>query len=101
MCPSKYQPPNSQKGAETDISTLLSADILALLLHPRFGYTMLWNFSEVHPSKFLLPHNKLGLLSKFTEIEFGAAVGENSSTQALVFQKSNSLVERAFPMSVV
>src|SRR5436189_6091047 len=27
-CPSKRKPPNSQKGAETDISTLLSADIL-------------------------------------------------------------------------
>src|SRR6266550_6813496 len=31
-CPSKRKPPNSQKGAETDISTLLGADILALLL---------------------------------------------------------------------
>src|SRR6202140_5027143 len=43
-CPSKLQPPNSQKGAETDISTLLSADILALLLHSNPAVQMLWNF---------------------------------------------------------
>src|ERR1700692_538130 len=42
-CPSKLQPPNSQKGAETDISTLLSADILALLLQICFADRMLWN----------------------------------------------------------
>src|SRR5260370_10328818 len=37
------QPPNSQKGAETDISTLLSADILALLLQRKLVDRMLWN----------------------------------------------------------
>jgi putative tryptophan/tyrosine transport system substrate-binding protein len=37
------QPPNSQKGAETDISTLLSADILALLLQQPLADQMLWN----------------------------------------------------------
>src|ERR1700709_998540 len=42
-CPSKLQPPNSQKGAETDISTLLSADILALLLQRTFVHWALWN----------------------------------------------------------
>jgi hypothetical protein len=32
-----------QNGGETDISTLPSADILALLLHCRFAGRMLWN----------------------------------------------------------
>src|ERR1700680_2943346 len=46
-CPSKYQPPNSQKGAETDISTLLSADILALLLQKHYADRRLWNVARL------------------------------------------------------
>src|SRR5258708_25616505 len=45
-CPSKSQPQNSQKGAETDISTLLSADILALLLQKHYADRMLWNIDR-------------------------------------------------------
>jgi hypothetical protein len=41
--PSDPQPPNSVKGPKTDIPTLLSADILALLLQARFGHRVLWN----------------------------------------------------------
>src|SRR5712672_2654620 len=51
-CPSKLQPPNSQKGAETDISTLLSADILALLLRPIRGNERLRNvWSKMGPDQ--------------------------------------------------
>jgi hypothetical protein len=75
--------------------------LLTAMTLPRFADAMLWNFSGERPSKFLLLHNKLGLLSKFTEIKFSAAVGENSSTQALLFQEANSPVEIAIWMSVV
>src|SRR5882762_153704 len=51
-CPSKLQPPNSQKGAETDISTLLSADILALLLQRPFVDQVLWrNLANGRPAQ--------------------------------------------------
>src|ERR1700720_2652975 len=42
--PSDPQPPNfTTKRERTDIPTLLSADILALRLHPCFADPMLWN----------------------------------------------------------
>jgi hypothetical protein len=42
--PSDPQPPNvTTKGEKTDIPTLLSADILALRLHPCFADPLLWN----------------------------------------------------------
>src|SRR5258708_810519 len=66
-CPSKYQPPNSQKGAETDISTLLSADILALLLHCCFADPLLWNVwalgSPCNAGKLFAASNTFGAIA--------------------------------------
>jgi hypothetical protein len=42
-----------KKGAETDISTLLGADILALLLQMKYAHRKLWNFAELRVPRSL------------------------------------------------
>jgi hypothetical protein len=50
-----------QEAADTDVSTLLRADILARRLHPRFAHALLWNFEA--PTYRRAASNKLRSLA--------------------------------------